>query len=174
MPHRMTRREFELAADAGPLASLRLGWPVRVGDGKTLSFIRRSDLRVLDAIWATAYVTRNYGYMVFDKLFALDFRDHRPGPLYVERREGPRSRGFPADDFEQPEERDGSRNDAPRTRGDCSGACRPWIWREGRGRRYKDASSDCFVGSSRSRPNLDAGTQLGQGSSSEDRRIRLT
>ena len=82
MPHRMTRREFELAADAGPLASLRLGWPVRVGDGKTLSFIRRSDLRVLDAIWATAYVTRNYGYMVFDKLFALDFRDHRPGPLH--------------------------------------------------------------------------------------------
>ena len=95
MPHRMTRREFALAVGAGAFASSGLGWPVRAGDGKTLSFIRRSDLRVLDAIWATAYVTRNYGYMVFDKLFALDFRDHRPGPLHVERREGPRITWLP-------------------------------------------------------------------------------
>jgi hypothetical protein len=58
------------------------------------------------------------------------------------------ARGFP-DEFEQPEERDGSRNDAPRIRCDYGRACRPWIWREGRGRRYKTlrliASSDLRV-----------------------------
>ena len=32
----------------------------------------RNDLRVLDPMWTTAYVTRNHGYMVFDTLFALD------------------------------------------------------------------------------------------------------
>jgi peptide/nickel transport system substrate-binding protein len=40
--------------------------------GKTLKFIPEADLRVLDPIWTTAYITRNYGYMVYDTLFALD------------------------------------------------------------------------------------------------------
>src|SRR5260370_12008866 len=40
--------------------------------GKTLSFIPEADLKSLDPIWTTAYVTRNYGYMVYDTLFALD------------------------------------------------------------------------------------------------------
>src|SRR5262249_2186151 len=40
--------------------------------GKTLSFIPEADLRSLDPIWTTAYITRNYGYMVYDTLFALD------------------------------------------------------------------------------------------------------
>jgi len=40
--------------------------------GKTLRFIPEADLRVLDPIWTTAYITRNYGYMVYDTLFAMD------------------------------------------------------------------------------------------------------
>jgi peptide/nickel transport system substrate-binding protein len=40
--------------------------------GKTLKFIPQADLRVLDPIWTTAYITRNHGYMVYDTLFALD------------------------------------------------------------------------------------------------------
>ena len=40
--------------------------------GKTLSFIPEADLKSLDPIWTTAYITRNYGYMVYDTLFALD------------------------------------------------------------------------------------------------------
>ena len=39
---------------------------------KTLRFIPQADLRSLDPIWTTAYITRNFGYMVFDTLFALD------------------------------------------------------------------------------------------------------
>ena len=41
-------------------------------EGTTLRFIPQADLRSIDPIWTTAYVTRNFGYMVFDTLFALD------------------------------------------------------------------------------------------------------
>jgi peptide/nickel transport system substrate-binding protein len=46
---------------------------------KTLRFIPQADLRSIDPIWTTAYVTRNFGYMVFDTLFALD-KDLKPQP----------------------------------------------------------------------------------------------
>ena len=32
----------------------------------------QADLRSLDPIWSTAYSTRNYGYMVYDTLFAVN------------------------------------------------------------------------------------------------------
>jgi hypothetical protein len=72
MPHRMMRREFALAAGAGASGSSGVGWPVRAGEGKTLYFIAQNDLRVLEAICATAYVRRNRDYMGFDTLFVLD------------------------------------------------------------------------------------------------------
>src|SRR5215471_21180968 len=39
---------------------------------KVLKFIPEADLRSLDPIWTTAYITRNHGYMVYDVLFATD------------------------------------------------------------------------------------------------------
>jgi peptide/nickel transport system substrate-binding protein len=39
---------------------------------KTLKFIPQADLRILDPIATTAYITRNHGYMVYDTLFAID------------------------------------------------------------------------------------------------------
>jgi len=51
---------------------------------KTLRFIPQADLRSIDPIWTTAYVTRNFGYMVFDTLFALD-KDFKPQPQMLER-----------------------------------------------------------------------------------------
>jgi peptide/nickel transport system substrate-binding protein len=57
---------------------------VLAGEPQTLRLIAQADLRVLDPIWTTAAVTRNYGYMVYDTLFALD--DHlRPQPQMVDR-----------------------------------------------------------------------------------------
>ena len=50
---------------------------------KTLRFIPQADLRSIDPIWTTAYVTRNFGYLVFDTLFALD-KDFKPQPQMVE------------------------------------------------------------------------------------------
>ena len=31
-----------------------------------------SDLKIVDPIWTTAYITRNHGYMIYDTLFATD------------------------------------------------------------------------------------------------------
>jgi peptide/nickel transport system substrate-binding protein len=50
---------------------------------KTLRFIAQADLRSLDPIWTTAYITRNYGYMVYDTLFALD-KELKPQPQMVD------------------------------------------------------------------------------------------
>src|ERR687885_96716 len=50
---------------------------------KTLRFIPQADLRSIDPIWTTAYVTRNFGYLVFDTLFALD-SEFKPQPQMAE------------------------------------------------------------------------------------------
>jgi peptide/nickel transport system substrate-binding protein len=82
MAHRLTRREFGLAAGAATLATHGFGGKARAADTKTLRFIAQSDLRVLDPIWTTAYITRNHGYMVFDTLFAID-AEFAPHPQMV-------------------------------------------------------------------------------------------
>lgn len=78
MPQGMTRREFAVAAGAATLAATGVKARAATGDTRVLRFIPQSDLRVLDPIWTTAYVTRNHGYMIFDTLFAIDdqFRPH--------------------------------------------------------------------------------------------------
>ncbi|MBO0736905.1 MAG: ABC transporter substrate-binding protein [Alphaproteobacteria bacterium] len=78
----MTRREFAATAGAAALTTLGLKPGARAAEAKTLRFIVQSDLRVLDPIWTTAYVTRNHGYMVFDTLFALDSK-FKPHPQMV-------------------------------------------------------------------------------------------
>ena len=40
--------------------------------GQTLKVVMHSDLKALDPIWSGAYITRNYGYLVYDVLFAVD------------------------------------------------------------------------------------------------------
>src|ERR1700738_2431170 len=50
---------------------------------KTLRFIPQADLRSLDPIWTTAYITRNHGYMIYDTLFAMD-KDLKPQPQMVD------------------------------------------------------------------------------------------
>src|SRR5881227_383863 len=50
---------------------------------RTLRFIPQADLRSIDPIWTTAYVTRNFGYLVFDTLFALD-KEFKPQPQMVD------------------------------------------------------------------------------------------
>jgi peptide/nickel transport system substrate-binding protein len=39
---------------------------------QTLKMVAHSDLKVLDPIWTTAFITRNHGYMIYDTLFAQD------------------------------------------------------------------------------------------------------
>lgn len=37
-----------------------------------LKAVMHSDLKIVDPIWTTAYITRNHGYNVYDTLFAMD------------------------------------------------------------------------------------------------------
>src|SRR5436190_13052155 len=58
--------------------------PARGHAETTLRFIPQADLRSLDPIWTTAYVTRNFGYLVYDTLFALD-KEFKPQPQMVDK-----------------------------------------------------------------------------------------
>src|SRR6266436_5019074 len=40
--------------------------------GKTITAVMHSDLRIIDPIFTTAYITRDHGYMVYDTLLATD------------------------------------------------------------------------------------------------------
>ena len=84
MAHAMTRREFAVTAGAATLAGVSLSARTKAADDakKTLRFIAQSDLRVLDPMWTTAYITRNHGYMIYDTLFATD-AEFAPHPQMV-------------------------------------------------------------------------------------------
>jgi peptide/nickel transport system substrate-binding protein len=83
MFQKLTRRDFgKTAAAAALAASVAPGSARAADDKKTLRFIAQSDLRVLDPIWTTAYITRNHGYCVFDTLFAID-AEFAPHPQMV-------------------------------------------------------------------------------------------
>ena len=68
---RITRRQFVRAAASTGVA---LAAPsVRAEQGlPTLRFVAHADLKVLDPIWTTAYITRNHAYLVYDTLFGTD------------------------------------------------------------------------------------------------------
>src|SRR3954453_12998250 len=56
------------AAGVGGLRSARPGG----GHAQTLKGAMPSDVKIPDPIWTTAYIQRNFGYMVWDTLFAMD------------------------------------------------------------------------------------------------------
>src|SRR5271167_345044 len=70
---RISRRQFVRGA-AATTAAMTLGTPaVRGGkDGQVLRFVAEADLKILDPVWTTAYITRNHGYLVYDTLFGTD------------------------------------------------------------------------------------------------------
>src|ERR1700745_435118 len=55
------------------IAPATLCFPVEAGTKpKVLSVVMHSDLRVIDPVYTTAYITRDHGYMVYDTLLATD------------------------------------------------------------------------------------------------------
>ena len=67
---------FSRIAKCAAVATLILVIAVGLGQvafaEKTLRVVMHSDLKIVDPIWTTAYMSRNYGYMVYDTLFAMD------------------------------------------------------------------------------------------------------
>ncbi len=74
----MTRRAFGAAALAAALVPR-----ARAAEaGSTLRFVPHADLSIVDPYVSGVYITRNYGYLVFDTLFSLD-ADLKPQPQMV-------------------------------------------------------------------------------------------
>src|SRR6266446_3430093 len=59
-----------LTAGLTALAALALVGPATAET--TLRVVMHSDLKIVDPIWTTAYISRNHGYMIYDTLFAMD------------------------------------------------------------------------------------------------------
>src|SRR4029079_3703283 len=55
------------AGGGGRLGAMRAGV-----QAQTFKVVMHSDVKILDPIWTTAYIQRNFGYMVWDTLFAFD------------------------------------------------------------------------------------------------------
>ena len=60
-----------IAALAGALLSTLVSAPA-AAQGKTLKLVAHADVKILDPTFTTAYITRNFGYMVYDMLFGVD------------------------------------------------------------------------------------------------------
>ena len=62
------RMRWKILAALGAFAASVSGAPAEVA----IRAVMHSDLKIVDPIWTTAYITRNHGYMVYDTLFAMD------------------------------------------------------------------------------------------------------
>lgn len=61
-----------LAAATLAAALAPAGASAQPAPAKTLRMVAQADLKILDPTFTTAYITRNFGYMVYDTLFGLD------------------------------------------------------------------------------------------------------
>ncbi len=66
-----TKLSLPALAVAAALALPALSSPAQAA-GKTITAVMHSDLRVLDPIITTAYITRDHGYMVYDTLLGMN------------------------------------------------------------------------------------------------------
>jgi peptide/nickel transport system substrate-binding protein len=72
----MKRRFLALLASASVLAAAMLAAAPVQAQTKTLRVVAHADLKILDPTFTTAYISRNFGYMVYDTLFADDAEGH--------------------------------------------------------------------------------------------------
>src|SRR3954462_6453876 len=63
---------WKITAAADALAAGTAMGALSAAAQTTLRAVMHSDLKIVDPIWTTAYITRNHGYMIYDTLFAMD------------------------------------------------------------------------------------------------------
>src|SRR6266581_945529 len=68
---------------AAVCAALAMSVSAQAQEPRTLRVVMHSDIKVLDPVWSGAYIVRNYGYLIYDTLFALDEK-FQPKPQMVE------------------------------------------------------------------------------------------
>lgn len=67
----MTRSSFMRFVGAALLPLPAVSASAQEG-AKVLRMVPQTDLKILDPIWTTAFVTRDHGYMIYDTLFGID------------------------------------------------------------------------------------------------------
>src|ERR1700737_5004690 len=67
---KFSRRAFSVALPVLALSAALTSQAIAAG--KTITAVMHSDLRVIDPLFTTAYITRDHGYMVYDTLLATD------------------------------------------------------------------------------------------------------
>ena len=83
----MNRRTFAVRFTAAALAlggALLVASAPAIAQTKTLRIVAHADVKILDPGFTTAYITRNFGYMVYDMLFGLDAKGD-PKPQMVDK-----------------------------------------------------------------------------------------
>ena len=73
-----------LSAGVALGAVLAAASPSVAAQDKTLRIVAHADVKILDPSFTTAYITRNFGYMVYDMLFGLDAKGE-PQPQMVDK-----------------------------------------------------------------------------------------
>ena len=70
---RVSRREIVRGAAATAVAT-SFGTPSvhAQTDRQILRFVPQAELKILDPVWTTGYITQNHGYLVYDTLFGTD------------------------------------------------------------------------------------------------------
>ena len=63
---------LSVLALSAALMSPALTSPAMAAGKKTITAVMHSDLRIIDPLFTTAYITRDHGYMVYDTLLATD------------------------------------------------------------------------------------------------------
>ena len=134
-------RFSRLAAGAAALLSALALGGAPAGAESVLRIAPHADLKNLDPIWTTAYISRNHGYMVYDTLFALD-ETLEVRPQMVE-------------DWSESADglvwtfrlRDGLfwHDGAPVTAADCVASIERWGARDGMGQKLMDATAALAV-----------------------------
>src|SRR5471032_601037 len=105
--------------------------PAAPAGAQTIKAVMHSDVKILDPIWTTAYIQRNFGYMVWDTLFAMDEK-FEPKPQMVEKYD------VSADKLTWTFTlRDGLvwSNDKPVTSDDCIASIKRWAARDSMGQK---------------------------------------
>src|SRR5450830_916249 len=130
-----------LAAVVAPCLALALNLGAATNAAaqiKTLRLVPHADLKVLDPTFTTAYITRNFGHMVYDTLFAPDAKGV-PQPQMVEKyTRSPDSRKWTFTLRKGLKFHDGS----PVTSADCIASLQRWSLRDNTGRAMVAAGAE--------------------------------
>ena len=78
------RRALARAALAAAFCAAALLPGMRQAAAETLMrVVMHSDLKILDPIWTTAYISRNHGYMIYDTLLGMNAQQEPQGTPLV-------------------------------------------------------------------------------------------